>query len=287
MLQWAMTGTANLYADRQQRPINIIQRMYYTALDFLYTVVDVLYGGLRYRHAGELPNRIGVIDEHGAEAFPERYGYDSNLIEIVGMADFQIVNEIKNKIQSDKLFKKNLEEKYNIASNKINISILAWNYHKKKRADITFEEHIGYFHDVISLIRKVYPKEEADILFKLHPSDNPQIYKQYEKFGVKIYADDAATEDIVCMSDLCIADPWTSANYIILASNTPAVFVNFSRMKLLNEGMKYFNIKYIVTQKETFLDKVKQFKDNRLPYQYDNSRIDTKSIDKIVKFITT
>ena len=88
------------------------------------------------------------------------------------------------------------------------------------------------------------------------------------------------------MSDLCVTDPWTSANYIILASNTPAVFVNFSRMKLLNEGMKYFNIKYIVTQKETLLDKVKQFKDNRLPYQYDNSRIDTKSIDKIIKFIT-
>lgn len=286
MLQWAMTGTANLYADRQQKPINFIQKMYYIALDFLYIVVGILFGGLRYIRTEELPDKIGVIDEHAAEAYPERYGYSTDLIEIVGMADFQIVREIKNKIESDKSFRKNLEGKYNLISNKMNISVLAWNYHKKERANITFEEHIDYFYNVINMIREVYAKEEADILFKLHPSDDPQIYKQYEELGVKIYADDVATEDIVCISDLCVTDPWTSANYIVIASNVPSIFVNFSRMRFLNEGMKYFNIKYVATQKEIFLDMVRQFKEKKLPYQYDNSSFDENSIDKIVKFIT-
>jgi hypothetical protein len=281
VLQWALSGAKELYAERAPRPPSVHLKIYYALVDVLRKFIDVILGGLPYAFSRAVPKKAGVIDDYAKQLFEKRYGFNPKTTRAVGMVDFQVVHELKQRIVSDGVFRKKLEERYNLSAKKRRILVLSWHFHRKKSSNITTEEQIAYFYDVMRMIREVFPQEGTSVLMKLHPSDEPQLYESYKQLGVSVFADEASTEELICLSDLVIVDPWTSANYMVLASNVAAIFINFSHMKLLNEGMKYFNIKHTVVDKAEFIEKLRQFKEGRLDKQYNNDFINVTSVDNI------
>ena len=275
VLQTSFIPANNLFSGRAIKPF-FIKRAYYHLTDFIFNTSNL---------SGK-PKKVGVIDENAAEGFNIRFGFDLNTIQIVGMADFQVVHNIKEKIVLDKIFKNNLKSKYNLNQNKRNIIIIAQSHHLKKGTKLTEEEQILRYRNIINMIRKVFAKDDTDILLKLHPSDKKDIYKSYEELGVKIFADESDTDELLCISDLCITDAWTTTNYMVLASGVSAIFINlFLSDDFSKVAKKYYKVKDVVVNEDMFLDKLTQFKNNKLENQYDNSHIDLKSIDKIIEFI--
>jgi len=282
VLQTAFIPSKGFFPDRITRT-PFIKRVYYRSIDFIYNTLSHLRSNA---DSLDKPKKVGVIDEDAAKSFNIRFGFSLDTIQTVGMADFQIVHNIKEQITSDKIFRSKLENKYNLNQHKLNIMIIAQSHHLKSGTNVTTEGQIERYRNIVQTIRKIFTKDEADVLLKLHPSDKLEIYKSYEELGVKIFADESDTDELLCISDLCIADAWTSTNYMILASNIPAIFINlFSSYTLDGVAKKYYKVKDVVVNEGMFLDKLNQFKNNELKNQYDNSHIDVKSIDKITKFI--
>ena len=193
---------------------------------------------------------------------------------------------MRKKITSDQMFKCEMESKYGIDSNKLNIIIIAQSHHLKAGTNLTTEGQIKRYRNIVQTVRKIFTKDEADVLLKLHPSDKPDMYEFYKELGVKIFADESDTDELLCMSDLCITDAWTSTNYMVLASGVPAIFINLFLSDAFNKvAKKYYKVKDVVVNDNMFLDKLNQFKNNKLENQYDNGHIDLDSINKIIKFI--
>jgi len=189
---------------------------------------------------------------------------------------------------NNNVFKKELLRKYELSPHKLKILLIVCRYfpHKKDDYGMTPEEHIAHYFNIFKVIRSVFNVSEADLLLKLHPAEE-NVYESYKRqFGVKIYGDITRTEELVCLSDLYIASPSTNVNYMALGSSVPAIFMNFSTsVKSPNECLEVFSIKSTANDTEEFVRKLRQFKNGGLPKQYDNNRIDLKSLDNIVRFI--
>ena len=111
------------------------------------------------------------------------------------------------------------------------------------------------------------------------------IYESYKNLGIKLYVGQSKTDELLCLSDLCITEPQTSVNYMILASNTPAIFLNMHHRTDIDRLAPFFGIKHIVKKEDDFVNLLRQFKGGELPKQYDNSDIELKSVDNAVELI--
>lgn len=286
VLQTAFIPSENLFSGRVvKQPLT--NRIYYRLMDSVHNSFGILrrLGGENTIHINK-PKKVGVIDENSVESFNLKFGFDLDTIQTVGIVDFQKVYNMRKKITSDQMFKCEMEGKYSIDSKKRNIVIIAQSHHLKAGTNLTTEGQIERYRNIVQTVRKIFTKDEADILLKLHPSDKPDIYESYKELGVKIFADESDTDELLCMSDLCITDAWTSTNYMVLASGVSAIFINLFLSDAFSKvAKKYYKVKDVVVNEDMFLDKLNQFKNDELENQYDNSHIDLDSINKIVKFI--
>lgn len=134
-------------------------------------------------------------------------------------------------------------------------------------------------------MRRVFSPDDAEIIFKMHPSE-PNIYAEYEKQGVRIHGDEALPEELVAISDLYIADPATSANYMVIASGKPAIFVNATDLPTLNRAAKFYGVTHVATSIDEFSRMVEQFKSGTLPSTY-RFHEEPESLTRIASLITT
>jgi len=208
ILQWAMTGEKHLYTDRKSQE-SFYRRGYYSLISFLLQLSELALGHKTVSRIEDAVDKVGLIDEIAFDIYPDKYGFSKEKCEIVGMADFQMVNELKKKIDSDSEFRKALLQKYTLDNGRKNIVVLAWHYHKKKSSGIPLDEHLAYYRYIFETLRKIFPESEANLLFKLHPSDKRELYDDFKALRVKVFADESSTEELICLSDLCISDPWT------------------------------------------------------------------------------
>jgi len=286
MLQWAYGGNKAV-SKSSVKILPTWQKFYYSIIDLLYGVVDFSLGGISYVNSLGSIDRVGIMNEAAIEVIEDRCGISPEKMTLVGSADQQIIHELRERIERDTLFRKNLQHKYGITQEKRIITVLAWGLHKRKRWGFSFEEHIVYLRSVLELIRKFFPPEKTDILLKLHPGDEPALYDSLRDLSVRVFGDEAETDELICLADLCILDPWTAANILVIASGAPAIFVNFSRLTAINAGKELYHLKEIATTREHFNYLLKQFRAGQLPLQYNERRVDIHAIEKIVALINS
>jgi len=272
LLQWSSFGSAKVYIKTRNSGSGVFYVLYYRMLDFFKKIVDLKNG---YSGLAKLDS-IGMIDPRSARFFTEQGG-DPSKIHIVGTVDHQIASEARKKTAY-------LKEKYGVSSKRLNILVLSYRFHRAKLGRKGSDYQIEYFRNIFSLIRSVYSENEANVLFKLHPAEE-NIYSSFEELGVGVCGDESETHELIGLSDLCITDPWTTANHYILGSGIPTIFVNLSSLTYLNSLKDYYNIRNITTRDEDFSSALQKFKAGELEKQYDNNEIDTKSIGSIVSFI--
>ena len=260
---------------------SFIYRWYHSVLSFFYRFLDPIFLGLNYITLSEEPKKVGAGGVESAKDMAKTF--ISSKIHNVGMVDFQVVGDLQKQINSNSGFKEKLAKKHNINLNKLNILFLTQHFFLAVKL-VTDKELAEFFYKRFKNVRSIFSSQEADVLFKLHPGEKNR-YQACEEDGAKIYNDEFLTEELVCLSDLCILDQWTGANCIVLASNKPAIFINLPPMQSSKASLEYYHIKRTVDDEKEFLEALKQFKQGGLEKQYDNSYIDTKSIEKIVSFI--
>ncbi len=285
VLQWSFHSHDPVFVADLNLSKPLYKRLYFGPVRALLALLDVIYVGPRYFRHYLLPAKIGAFDEKAAEGYAVSYRFKRENIFVVGMADFQTVHELRDRISADPAFKQRLLSKYSIDSKKKNILIIAQSFHLRSWTRMTFPNQLAYYRDLIERIRAVVPKEEADILLKLHPGDSPGQYESYRPDGVSVFADESATEELVVLADLIISDTWTTANYLVVASGTPALFVNFTPFQVRNAAIDYYHVKEAVTNKARFDDLLRAWREEKLPPQYDGSFVRPAAIDEAVKLI--
>ncbi len=279
---------ASMFGGREEP--SFLRRVYYQMLQLFYTVADMLSGvplGALKRRA-VVPDKLGAIDEVAAERILKEYDRAApKMVSIVGTLDVEETHILKRRIESDAHARAELEKKYGIESGKINILVpsMRLQFFHLDGQPISEDYQIRYYERVFTAIRKVFSPEEANILFKLHPKEE-DIYTSYTPLHVTVCGGvQASTDELMCLSELCVNNPWSSTNYYVLATSVPALFVNFSPIDGFNLAKDDYNIKEIVATEERFLELLEKFKEGILERQYDNNHIVLDSVKRIVELI--
>ena len=284
MLQWSYGGNKEV-SKMNIKKLPRFQKFYYNIVDWLYNVVDFILGGTSYVNSLGTIDKVGVMNEEAIEVIEDRCGIPPEKMKLVGIVDHQIIHELKERVEKDGSFKKSLESKYNITPKKKTILVLVWGLHKRKRWGFSVEEHLDYFRSMVESIRKSFPKDNTDVVLKLHPGDDVTLYDSFKDLSVKIFGDEAETEELLCISDLCILDPWTAANIWVIASGIPVMFINYSRLDAINVGKELYKLKKVTTSKEEFESLLNKFKSGEFESQYNERDIDIHAIDKTIALI--
>lgn len=289
VLQSALTPPAGFYASSLQkaRP-RFLVALYCTLLKGVFFVSDLVTRGPAYLREPSSPKKVGVIGREGVDIFHDRFGFAKERITVVGTAEFERVSELSRRTQSDRVFREGLLGRYGLDTRKNILVLSSWYEHyvavKTEHSPEDVETQIRYFSKVMETIRKVFPVHEANILFKLHPAED-DIYPPLDRFGIHRFGDAALPEELLVLSDLYIADPCTSANYMVVASGVPALFINMTPLTALNKCTLFFPITRIVSNWGEFETCLQQAREGNLPPGYDASSVDRNSIERIVSFI--
>ncbi len=285
VLQWSSAASI---IEQDKRVNSFVQKTYLFFLKVIFALLDLFYKESRFGYKTAIPKKIGVFDKIKKEYYIGE-GFDPKIIDIVGSIDFQLLYELRKRIDTDSRLRESLLEKYGLSKNKINIVVILYRFYMApdKKYKMTIDEHVSHYYDLFKSIREVFSEEEANVLLKMHPTENrmPELYHSYKELGVQLFYGDAKTDELVCLSDLYISEPASSVNYMVLGSNTPSIFVNLSEFEFLNNRAQYFNITHIATSREGFIRKLKEFKNGTLERQYNTDDIELRSIDKTVSFI--
>lgn len=292
VLQSALTPPPNFYREDVNIAVpTVFHRIYFIIIVGLFYISDLLTRGLPYVLTSLHPKKVGVIGPEGIEIFQTRFGFDPSTISVVGNAEFQRVSELKKRVVEDMLYKQSLLRKYDLDQNKKKILIMSvwYEHHGAVRPAHLYlkeetERQIKHYRRIIEIIRSVCSEKEYEVLFKLHPAEK-NIYEPYASMGVLFFGDESISEELLVLSDLYIADPCTSANYMVVASGVQALFVNTEAIPSLNKCTMFYPIKRIIKSWEELEEALSDYKNGTLGASYDEGVIDKHSIDRIVEFI--
>ncbi len=294
-LQWALHSTmaphrsalaSRVLALRDQHSSlarGVLYELYLLFLASLFRLADAFRGKEYFMHADTHVDRLGVIDEASGEALLGE-GWKREHIRVVGYAEFTIVAELVRRIHADENNRAALCGKYGLTPGRKKILVLSTPFYSGRNA--VFLDREGqrkYFGKIFEDIRSVFSPEEADILFKLHPREQDMYGSD---LGIRIFHNEADLYELIVLSDLYVAHPLTAANFILRASATPAIFVNFTPLEYMDVGRELYKLRDIEKTHEAFRTKLKRFRDGALPLQYDASDVGTDSLEKIADFIT-
>lgn len=289
VLQSALVPPRNFYApDPPLLKIPILHRVYFFTLSILFTIADLIEGANPF--VSSRPKKVGVIGPEGVRIFQDRFGLDPSTMTVVGTAEYQRISELRERV-SDPEYRNSLLRKYSLSPGKRNILLLSsWYEHyvavKPAHTEAEERDQVEYFERIIRAIRNVCGEDEARILFKMHPAEK-NIYESFRRYGVHIYGDEALPEELLVLSHVYIADPCTSANYMVLASGIPAIFLNITPLKNLNKCTLFFPMERIITEWDSLHEALLQFKEGSLSLGYRTDSVDKYSIERIVSFISS
>lgn len=285
VLQWS-SDAGILPGDERRRPF--LTRIYLWLLSGLFGILDLFYQEPRFGYAPAIPKKVGVFYEGKKNDYIEK-GCRPETIQVVDSFDLQLLHELKNKIDSQPAMKSELLKKYGLSGDKLKIMVIMHRFYltADSRHRLTMAEQVAHYHELFKLIRSVFSEDEAEIFLKTHPTEIEiyQMYRPYEALGVKIFSGEAKTDELVCLADLYIAEPASSVNYMAVGAGLPAIFVNFSELKIINERANYFYINEVIGDTNKFIERLNQFKQGRLVDSYDRSMADFPSIVKTVDLI--
>lgn len=292
VLQSALTAPRHFYRpdNRKARP-SVVYRAYQTLLRALFLVTDLLTQGAAYVRASAHPRRVGVIGPEGVAIYAERFGYKKETVAVVGNAEYQQVAELCARVKRDEAFRASLLATYRLDASKKRILIMSvwFAHHGAVRPTHRYSpeevaRQVEHYRRLIAAIRERCEPARYEILFKLHPAER-NIYESYEQYDVRFFGDEANSEELLALSDLYIADPCTSANYMVVASGVPAIFDNTEALPALNKCTLFYPMTRIVQNLEECKAALASFTAGTLDLGYDPRAIDPRSIDRIAAFI--
>lgn len=250
-------------------------RMLFWLLGFL----RVLPTNVADRHV----ERLGVIDRFGADYFEEQ-GWDRNTMSVVGFFDWSSLRVLRERLLSDATFRRSLLGRHGLMPQKRHVLILSTVFYAG-HATLTMskEEQVRYFSNITEDVRAAYP--DAEILFKLHPRDE-DLYADLKTNGVRLFGNEADVEELIALADLYIAHPLTAANFSVIGSGVPALFINFTSLSFLNTGKELYGLSTIITDRKTFRQSLARAALGDLPLSYDETRADQESREKIIAFVS-
>lgn len=261
-------------------PQPYILRMYNYIFLFIYTIAKKLLGQNKpnqERHV--VPKKLGLFEGH----MKRRFVTEPEIVRDVGNLDVQVSHELVYRIQSDVLFKKALQSKYAINSQKKNILVFSSRIFS---SGLKRDEYASYYRNIFSSIRTIFSPNEAQILFKMHPKEDPNmIHVVCNEFNASLFYIEADPLELVCLSDLCISDAISSVNYYIFGSDTPAIFINLSQFTKLDIAKDGLKIKNVVHSRKHLEFLIKKFKTGCLEKQYHNTLIELQAREKIIELI--
>lgn len=260
----------------------IIREAYFLALALLFRALSgagLLGAHIPARHV----DYLGVIDRFGADYFAQN-AWDPAQMTIVGFFDWSMIQDLREHIARDAAFRQTLEKRYGLAPRRRRILILSTIFYAGHATlSMSADEQVTYFGDICDDVRAAYP--DADILFKFHPRDE-EIYGPLEKKGVRVLRTEANMEELIALSHLYIAHPLTAANFSVIGSGIPALFINFTTLSLLDEGKELYGLTRIIKNRAEFRKALTEAAAGRLPLQYDETRADPGSREKILRFVS-
>lgn len=296
-LQWAQPGAvssmrhrpfSSILASQRARygsiPRAILYSSYLRLLSTMFFVSDLIRGEEFFIHKTTHVDRLGAIDRRSRDHYVNS-GWNDGQTRIVGSADFTTAAVLAGRATTDTAFRESLLRKYGLSDDRKKILVISTPFHEGFYA--VFLDADGqrkYYSTIFEDIRSVFSSGEADILFKLHPRESPK-YATFEKDGVRVFHNESNLDELITISDLYIAHPTTAANFIIRASRTPAIFINFSHFLWMDDGKDIYNLRSIVKTHDALRSYLAQFRAGKLPIQYESSEADTRSIDNIAEFI--
>lgn len=260
----------------------IVREAYFFALALLLRALSgagILLAHSRMRHV----DRLGVIDRFGADYFAQN-DWDRARMATVGFFDWSMLRDMRVRISHDAVFRTSLERLYGLAPGRRRVLILSTIFYAgHAMLSMSANEQVSYFGSICDDIAAAYP--DADILFKLHPRDK-EIYGPLERKGVRLLKTEANVEELIMLSDLYIAHPLTAANFSVIGSGVPALFINFTTLSLLDMGYELYGLARIIKDRAQFRDALAEAAAGRLPLQYDETRADPQSREKILRFVS-
>lgn len=281
MLEWVITSPyrqvmAKEFAQRSKKPkrkriISFIKHVYYRLLEKITSLIS--RGGAK---------KIGVINQFSYDVFKEA-GIPEKKITIVGYADFDLAKKTLNLLDNNSELKKETAKKYNLNLNKKNIIVYSFPLY----GPFSPKQLVEYFYEIIKIIREVFAKEKADILFKLHPKERDiNLYSPLKKLGVKLYEGSTCNEELRYFGNLHI-DHCSDANFIPIVMQKDCIFLNLMDLKYIDLYKEMFSIKKFISDKNEFKNLLIDFKNGKLVKQYGTESIinDGKCIERIIKWI--
>lgn len=217
--------------------------------------------------------KLGVINSDSYKIFKEA-GVSESKMSIIGSLDFDKAINTKKLFDSSDAVRNAASKKYAINRNKINIAIYTTPFNTKDITIFSNEEQTKFYYEIVKTIRTVFEKDTTNILLKIHPAENTDIYKPLEELGVKIYGKDTKNEELIYFADLYISSPSTS-NYIPITMGKNAIFINFLEAPsvLVNPLKEAYGIKKVISDKNEFIKLLTDFEKGRLQKQYTDEHI--------------
>lgn len=261
-----------------------MRETYFAFLRVMFVAVNAVTGS-RYHRQELFVDALGVIDERAKDVFAER-GFPPERMNIVGFADATLIAVLKHRLATDTTWRRRRERIYGIESDNKTILIIPTMFHAGgATVAMTPDGQVRYYRTIIESVRGIYAQGEANVLFKIHPRDTAALYEPLIPLGVRLVGNEGDIEELVLMSNLVIAHPLTAANFTIVLSGTPALFINFSSVAYLNEGKELYGLHEIITAPERFRELLGQFRNGALPLQYKSSAIPHDSLARIVALV--
>ncbi|MEK7147601.1 MAG: polysialyltransferase family glycosyltransferase [Patescibacteria group bacterium] len=292
VLQWALTYPGQRILLKKETPAwrkfsyRFGKPLYLKIKNFLLGfVLDKPRNWSKGMIGGGKAKRLGVINEQTLEFFIER-GIPKEKMTVVGYLDFYLSEQMKNQLANDKNKRQELAKRHNIDRSKRNIIFYSTPFNRKDIAVLTDQEQYQLTETIIKTLREICPQSEFDILFKPHPSEDIGQYQKLNRYGVKFMNPIADNNELIGLSELYIAGVSTT-NFIPLAMNKDAIFVNLSKLPQIESGRSFFAIKRFITGIDELRSLLQSFKNNALEKQYQqpNKIITPDSLKKILGWI--
>lgn len=241
--------------------------------------------GRRNLGAGQA-QKIGVFNQK-TFAILKKAGIKEEKMAIVGSMDFVQAEKIQEELFKDSLLREKTAQKYGLDLAKKNIIIFSSPFNTKDICLLSDQEQLTYFQKIAHCVREVFNPKGADILLKIHPAENLTTYQSLKALGVKLFDKFANNEELIALSSLYIAT-CTTTNYIAIAMNKEAIFINLLELERIECVKPSFGIKKFVHNEEELKKLLRDFKNNCLERQYEIPPEDiyTKnSLQKIINWI--
>jgi len=291
VLQWAIFAKS-LMLDPKNKGLqkkefknpNLLERCYGQLVESLSRLLG-LYRVTVNKVGGGTAQKVGVINKYFYDLL-KGLGVPESKLEVVGSIDWELARAAQRAVSEDEE-KKRLQQKHGLDLAKKNIAIFSIPFNLRDVNILSDSEQLSLYERLVKMIQEILPRAEYDVLLKIHPAENLELYAPLRKLGVKLFDKAASNEELIALSDLYIEDSSTT-NFIAIIMNKDCIFLNLFQLPVIEESKEIFGIKKFVYDHEELRGLLAAYRDHALPKQYDQSAITTDNCaQKIISFINS